>query len=346
MSFPADPTVTPPGEPLSRSWFARHPVEIAFALIGAIVVVERDNTRVAARIVETEAYGGPEDLASHATMYRTGRETLAHDADVLYMQLAYGMHTMTNIVAHKPGGFGAVLLRAAEDPIDGLELVRELVSDLPQVVSAMLSRILARVATLPIAPPSDISVIPLENRRAELPDWLLPRRTIGAFYVVRSLGSGGACSVFMARRVEERNNAKAEGFALKVPDYDPTTARSLSEQEFLQLFREEAGALPHGHAAGGPRQPDGQAAAHADVLDAADLRLLRRLLPDCADAAMAAGGVQRAAAEGRRRSGSAARPGQSSRRSGVAPAHPHGVCVHRLLCGVGAHPTTLLPLAA
>jgi eukaryotic-like serine/threonine-protein kinase len=47
----------------------------------------------------------------------------------------------------------------------------------------------------------------------------------------------------MARRVEERNNAKAEGFALKVPDYDPTTARSLSEQEFLQLFREEAGAL-------------------------------------------------------------------------------------------------------
>jgi len=49
--------------------------------------------------------------------------------------------------------------------------------------------------------------------------------------------------VFMARRLEERNNAKAEGFALKVPDYDPTTARSLSEQEFLQLFREEAGAL-------------------------------------------------------------------------------------------------------
>jgi serine/threonine protein kinase len=52
----------------------------------------------------------------------------------------------------------------------------------------------------------------------------------------------------MARRIEERNSQRAEGFALKVPDYDPTTARSLSEQEFLQLFREEAGALlglPH-----------------------------------------------------------------------------------------------------
>ena len=49
--------------------------------------------------------------------------------------------------------------------------------------------------------------------------------------------------MFMARRLEERNKPKAEGFALKVPDYDPTIARSLSEQEFLQLFREEAGAL-------------------------------------------------------------------------------------------------------
>ena len=71
----------------------------------------------------------------------------------------------------------------------------------------------------------------------------MPQKTIGAFYVVRALGGGGASSVFVARRIEERKNAKAQGFALKVPAYDPTTARSLSEQEFLQLFREEAGAL-------------------------------------------------------------------------------------------------------
>ena len=50
----------------------------------------------------------------------------------------------------------------------------------------------------------------------------------GAFYVVRPLGSGDASSVFMARRMEERNNPKAEGFALKVPDYDPTTARDFA----------------------------------------------------------------------------------------------------------------------
>jgi hypothetical protein len=123
--------------------------------------------------------------------------------------------------------------------------VSELTADIPQPIGAAVGKVLARLETLPVAVAASVDSvpIPLERRRSPLPDWLLPRRTIGAFYVVRSLGSGGASSVFMARRVEERNNTKAEGFALKVPDYDPTTARSLSEQEFLQLFREEAGAL-------------------------------------------------------------------------------------------------------
>ncbi|HEY6077679.1 MAG TPA: serine/threonine-protein kinase [Polyangiaceae bacterium] len=125
--------------------------------------------------------------------------------------------------------------------------VSELTADIAEPIGDAVGTVLARLQTLPIAAaaaaPTDALAIPLERRRSPLPNWLLPRRTIGAFYVVRSLGSGGASSVFMARRIEERNNAKAEGFALKVPDYDPTTARSLSEREFLQLFREEAGAL-------------------------------------------------------------------------------------------------------
>ena len=121
--------------------------------------------------------------------------------------------------------------------------VSELSADLPAPIAHAIARVLCILETLPIAAPSDVFAIPLGRRRENLPDWLLPRRTIGAFYVVRALGSGGASSVFVARRIEERNSADAEGFALKVPDYDPTTARSLSEQEFLQLFREEAGAL-------------------------------------------------------------------------------------------------------
>jgi hypothetical protein len=126
--------------------------------------------------------------------------------------------------------------------------IRTCVSEVPPALGAAVASVLERIEDLPVAAASDVFPIPLERRKSQLPDWLLPQRTIGAFYVIRALGSGGASSVFLARRLEERNNPKAEGFALKVPDYDPTTARSLSEQEFLQLFREEAGALlalPH-----------------------------------------------------------------------------------------------------
>ncbi|HYQ18630.1 MAG TPA: hypothetical protein VEQ58_22800, partial [Polyangiaceae bacterium] len=121
--------------------------------------------------------------------------------------------------------------------------ITELVADLPVALASAVSQVLERIASLPVEVPSDVFALPLETRRTALPDWLLPQKTIGAFYVVRALGGGGASSVFVARRIEERKNAKAQGFALKVPAYDPTTARSLSEQEFFQLFREEAGAL-------------------------------------------------------------------------------------------------------
>jgi hypothetical protein len=121
--------------------------------------------------------------------------------------------------------------------------IRGSVTDVPPALGAAVASVLERVNGLPVAAASDLFPIPLERRKSQLPDWLLPQRTIGAFYVIRALGAGGASSVFLARRLEERNNPRAEGFALKVPDYDPTTARSLSEQQFLQLFREEAGAL-------------------------------------------------------------------------------------------------------
>jgi serine/threonine protein kinase len=49
--------------------------------------------------------------------------------------------------------------------------------------------------------------------------------------------------VFVARRIEARHQQNAELYALKIPKYDATVARSLSEQEFLDLFRQEAGAL-------------------------------------------------------------------------------------------------------
>ncbi len=121
--------------------------------------------------------------------------------------------------------------------------VAELVADLPPAVSTAVWTVFGRIPSLPLHATSDVFAIPLEKRRPALPGWLLPRRTVGAFYVTRALGSGGVSSVFVARRYEDRHDKNAESFALKVPQYDPTTARQLSEQEFMDLFREEAGAL-------------------------------------------------------------------------------------------------------
>ena len=59
----------------------------------------------------------------------------------------------------------------------------------------------------------------------------------------RRLGSGAGGSVFLACRLEERHAPDPELVALKVPDYDGGAARSLSEEEFSRLFREEASAL-------------------------------------------------------------------------------------------------------
>jgi eukaryotic-like serine/threonine-protein kinase len=126
--------------------------------------------------------------------------------------------------------------------------VADLTFQLPEPVGHAINQVVSRIDSLPPSASSDVYPIPLDKRRSLLPDWLLPRRTIGSFYVVRALGSGGVSSVFVARRSEERNSPHATLFALKVPEYDPTTARSLSEQEFMQLFQEEASALlaiPH-----------------------------------------------------------------------------------------------------
>jgi hypothetical protein len=90
---------------------------------------------------------------------------------------------------------------------------------------------------------SSLPSTPVLLGEAQLPSWLPPRRTLGGFYVVRPLGSGAVGSVFVVNRIEDRHDPSAERFALKVPDYSATAARSLSEAEFLQLFRDEASAL-------------------------------------------------------------------------------------------------------
>jgi len=96
-------------------------VELAIALLGKILVRKVNGTLRRARIVETEAYCGEKDLASHSSRGRTARtEVMFGPAGRAYVYFIYGMHEMFNIVGGAVGDAQAVLVRAAQ-PLDAWE---------------------------------------------------------------------------------------------------------------------------------------------------------------------------------------------------------------------------------
>jgi DNA-3-methyladenine glycosylase len=105
-----------------RARLAAPTIEAARALLGC-VLVRRDRGRtIAARIVETEAYLGPEDPAAHAYSGRTRRtEPLFGPPGTLYVYFVYGMHHCLNVAVDRDGFPGCVLVRAAE-PLAGASL--------------------------------------------------------------------------------------------------------------------------------------------------------------------------------------------------------------------------------
>jgi len=109
---------------LDRAWFSRHPVVVAWDLIGCVLTVHREGATVAGRIVEAEAYAGPADPASHASRLAVAKRAMAGPPGTIYTYLSYGIHTMMNIVSHEPGHAGGILLRAVQ-PLAGLDVMRE-----------------------------------------------------------------------------------------------------------------------------------------------------------------------------------------------------------------------------
>ena len=107
---------------LSRSFYAREdPVVVARELLGKVVRVQFGKVGMSAgRIVETEAYGGPLDRASHAWKGKTARNgSMFGRPGTAYIYLCYGIHRMFNVVTAPEGVAAAVLIRGVE-PIDGL----------------------------------------------------------------------------------------------------------------------------------------------------------------------------------------------------------------------------------
>jgi hypothetical protein len=141
---------------------------------------------------------------------------------------------LAHAVERSMAGDGVDLSQAVTDVGIGLA------QSLPAPLAALAAAALERVPMLPRTARRMAAAAQADN---PLPAWLPPRRTLGGFYVLRSLGAGGVGSVFVVRRIEERNDPQAESFALKVPDYNAQVARHMSEAEFLRMFQNEASAL-------------------------------------------------------------------------------------------------------
>ncbi len=106
--------------------FFNRPAEVvARELLGAVVVSRVGGLLTAGRIVETEAYLGFCDPASHGYRHRRNDRNAAlfDPPGTWYIYLSYGMHWCANLVCEEAGRASAVLLRALE-PLDGLDVMR------------------------------------------------------------------------------------------------------------------------------------------------------------------------------------------------------------------------------
>ena len=110
---------------LPVSFFKRPAEVVARDLLGATVVSRLGGHRTAGLIVETEAYLGYQDPASHGYRHRRNQRNAAlfGPAGSWYVYLSYGIHWCANLVCGVEGEGGAVLLRALE-PLEGIESMR------------------------------------------------------------------------------------------------------------------------------------------------------------------------------------------------------------------------------
>jgi DNA-3-methyladenine glycosylase len=109
-------------KPLPLSFYLRDDVlAISRDLLGKVLVTNLEGIRTTGRIVETEAYAGEIDRASHASKGRTPRtDVMFGQGGRAYVYLCYGIHQMFNIVTSGEGKPHAILVRGVE-PMEGIE---------------------------------------------------------------------------------------------------------------------------------------------------------------------------------------------------------------------------------
>lgn len=113
---------------LPREFYTRaNVVTVARELLGKLLVVPaRNGARISGRIVEVEAYRGPQDRAAHSYGGRRTKrtETMYGIGGTAYVFFVYGMYNQFNVVTNVAEAPHAVLIRALE-PVEGIELMRK-----------------------------------------------------------------------------------------------------------------------------------------------------------------------------------------------------------------------------
>lgn len=112
---------------LPKSFFTRTDVvQVGKDLLGKFIVTEINGHRTAGKIVETEAYRGPDDKACHAFQNRRTPRTdvMFWEGGVAYVYLCYGIHHLFNVVTGPEGHPHAVLIRGLE-PVENIPMMLE-----------------------------------------------------------------------------------------------------------------------------------------------------------------------------------------------------------------------------
>ena len=107
--------------PLSRDFFDRPTLKVAKDLLGKYLLRETQAGVIHTRIVDVEAYIGPEDRASHASRGRTKRtDVMFGPSGVIYVYLIYGMYHCLNLVTERIDFPAAILIRGIEVAENGM----------------------------------------------------------------------------------------------------------------------------------------------------------------------------------------------------------------------------------
>ncbi len=106
---------------LDRSFYNRDTTLVGRELLGKYLIHVVDGVERVGKIVETEAYLGPHDLAAHSARGRTKRtEIMFGPPGHAYVYMIYGMYFCMNVVTEPEGHASAVLLRAVE-PVKNID---------------------------------------------------------------------------------------------------------------------------------------------------------------------------------------------------------------------------------